>query len=110
MTRVCLMTCPNQETATQIARQLLERRLVACVNLIPQVTSLYWWEGKIQQDAEVLLIAKTTQAHVDELVEVVPRLHPYEVPELLVLPVEAGWPAYLQWVADSTGLPPTDEG
>lgn len=104
------MTCPNQETATQIARQLLERRLVACVNLVPQVTSLYWWEGQIQEDSEVLLVAKTVAARVDELTTVLPQLHPYSVPELVVLPVEAGLPAYLRWVADSTGLPAQPEG
>jgi periplasmic divalent cation tolerance protein len=77
---------------------------------VPQITSLYWWEGQIQQDSEVLLIAKTTLARVAELLQVYPQLHPYEVPELLVVPVEAGWPAYLQWIEESTGLSAKDEG
>jgi periplasmic divalent cation tolerance protein len=98
MTRVCLMTCPNPETAQSLAKQLLEKRLVACVNLVPQVTSMYWWEGQIQQDSEVLLIAKTVAERVAELKALLPELHPYDVPELVVLPVEDGLPAYLNWV------------
>lgn len=97
------MTCPNPETAQSLARQLLERRLVACVNLVPQVTSMYWWEGKIQEDSEVLLIAKTRAERVEELKRVVPELHPYDVPELVVLPVEDGLPAYLSWVKTEVG-------
>ena len=103
MTRVCLMTCPNSETAQSLARQLLERRLVACVNLVPQIASMYWWEGKIQEDSEVLLIAKTVAERIEELKRVVPELHPYDVPELVVLPVEDGLPAYLNWVKTEVG-------
>ncbi|MBX3166170.1 MAG: divalent-cation tolerance protein CutA [Candidatus Eremiobacteraeota bacterium] len=98
MTRVCLMTCPNPETAQSLAKQLLERRLVACVNLVPQVTSLYWWDGQIQEDSEILLIAKTVADRIEQLKMVLPELHPYDVPELVVLPVEEGLPAYLNWV------------
>jgi periplasmic divalent cation tolerance protein len=84
---------------------------VACVNLIPQVTSLYWWEGEIQEDSEVLLIAKTGQERLEQLGEVLPQLHPYSVPELLVLPVEGGLPGYLKWVDESlTGLLPQQSG
>ena len=77
---------------------------------MPQVTSLYWWEGQIQQDCEVLLVAKTTLEHSPELIRVVPELHPYDVPELLIVPVEAGLPAYLKWVAESTGLSAKEGG
>ena len=98
MTRVCLMTCPNPEAAQSLARQLLERRLVACVNLVPQVTSMYWWDGKIQEDSEVLLVAKTVAERVEQLKAVLPEIHPYDVPELVVLAVEDGLPAYLNWV------------
>ena len=110
MTRLCLMTCPNPETAQNIARQLLERRLVACVNLVPQVTSMYWWEGKIQEDSEVLLVAKTGRERVDELTAVLPTLHPYQVPELVVLSVEGGLPAYLNWILESVGLSSPEAG
>ena len=110
MTRVCLMTCPNPETARSVARQLLERRLVACVNLVPQVTSLYWWEGQIQEDSEVLLVAKTVAERVEELTALLPSLHPYQVPELVVLSVEGGLPAYLNWILESTGFPAPEAG
>lgn len=111
MTKVCLMTCPSPEVAQKLAHDLLERRLVACVNLIPQVTSLYWWEGRIQQDSEVLLVAKTVAERVEELKSVLPELHPYEVPELLVLSVEDGLPAYLTWVLSScNGFSPEEKG
>ena len=110
MTRVCLMTCPNPETARSIARQLLEKRLVACVNVVPHVTSMYWWEGKIQEDSEVLLVAKTAAERVAELTAVLPGLHPYQVPELVVLSVEGGLPAYLNWILESTGFPAPEAG
>jgi len=110
MTRVCLMTCPNPETARSIARQLLEKRLVACVNVVPHVTSLYWWEGKIQEDSEVLLVAKTAAERIEELKSVLPTLHPYQVPELVVLAVEDGLPAYLNWILESTGFPAPEAG
>lgn len=96
------MTCPNLPTAQEIARHLLREHLVACVNLVPQVTSLYWWQGEIQEDSEVLLIAKTSQDRVEALLERLPQLHPYEVPELLVLACDKGLPAYLRWVEEST--------
>ena len=111
MTKVCLMTCPSPEVAQNLARQLLERRLVACVNLVPQITSLYWWDGKIQGDQEVLLVAKTVAERVEELKAALPGLHPYDVPELLVLSVENGLPAYLNWVrASATGFSPGQAG
>jgi len=105
------MTCPNLETARTIAKELLQKKLVACVNLVPQVTSLYWWQGEIQEDSEVLLIAKTQQACLDDLTATLPQLHPYSVPELLVLPVETGLPAYLKWIDESLmGLSPQQNG
>ncbi len=101
MTRVCLITAPTQEKALEIARALLQARLVACVNLVPAITSLYWWEGQIQQDSEVLMIVKTEDSRLDLLQQQLPKLHPYSVPELVVLPVEGGLPAYLEWVRAS---------
>lgn len=110
MTRLCLMTCPNLEVARALARDLLERKLVACVNLVPQITSLYWWDGAIQEDSEVLLVAKSHADRISEIIERLPQIHPYQVPELVVLPIERGLPAYLQWVADSVGLSQAPEG
>lgn len=104
------MTCPNLETARSLARTLLERRWVACVNVVPQIASFYWWEGQIQEDQEVMLVAKTHQQHLEALKQALPQLHPYTVPELVVLPVEDGLPAYLDWVTESVGLSRTSTG
>ena len=95
--QVCLMTAPSLEVAETIARQLVEEELAACVNLVPQILSIYRWKGEICRDSEVLMVAKTARAQ--DLISRLPQLHPYEVPELIVLPVEAGLPAYLNWVA-----------
>jgi periplasmic divalent cation tolerance protein len=103
--QVCLMTAPSFEKAEEIARQLLQEGLVACVNLVPKVVSLYHWKGELCRDEEVLMVAKTSRG--EALLERLPQIHPYEVPELLLLPVEAGLPAYLHWVA---GLAPGQSG
>jgi periplasmic divalent cation tolerance protein len=103
MTRVCLVTCPDVEVGKRLARELLHEKLVACVNVVPGVASLYWWEGQVQEDSEVLLVLKTTEERVDALKERLPQLHPYSVPELLALPVQDGLAPYLRWVAESVG-------
>jgi len=98
----CLSTCPDAATAERIARALVEDRLAACVNLLPGVRSVYRWDGDVVVDEEVLLVIKTTSAQLQALRERLPALHPYETPELVVLAVTDGLPAYLQWIADST--------
>jgi periplasmic divalent cation tolerance protein len=92
------MTAPDVETASRIARALVEERLVACVNLVPGVRSIYRWEGALQQDSEVLLVVKTRADRAAELVDRVAELHPYELPELVMLPAVGGSLAYLDWV------------
>lgn len=99
---VILITAPSLESARQIARLLVEKRLAACVNLLPGVTSIYRWEGQVQEDAEVLLICKTQRARLAVLQEEVKAIHPYQVPEILALPVVAGLDAYLNWLQEST--------
>ncbi len=96
--RVVLVTTPNEGTARGMCRVLLEERIVACGNVIPGVTSLYRWEGELHEDAEVLVILKAPAARIPLLIERVAELHPYEVPEILSLKVEAGFPPYLAWV------------
>lgn len=103
-TRVALVTAPSEEVARSLARTLVEERLAACGNLVPGITSIYRWEEELQEDAEVLLIFKVHESCVDAFVQRVPELHPYDVPEVLVLDVGAGHPPYLNWVAtESTG-------
>lgn len=102
MPLLCLSTCPDAETAATIARRLVEERLAACVNHLPGVVSTYRWQGKIHEDAEVLLVIKTTRERFDALRDRLVGLHPYEVPELIALEVADGLPAYLEWVARET--------
>ena len=93
-----LITAPDEETARRIARALVEERLAACVNLLPGVRSIYRWQGAVEEAAEVLLIAKTHAERVAALAARVRALHPYELPEVVVLPVSDGSDAYLRWV------------
>jgi periplasmic divalent cation tolerance protein len=96
--RVALSTAPDGETAARIARTLVEERLAACVNLVPAVRSIYRWQDRVEDEAEVLLVIKTHAARVDALAERLRALHPYELPELVALPVAAGSAPYLAWV------------
>jgi periplasmic divalent cation tolerance protein len=95
---VVLITAPEEETARRIARALVEERLAACVNLLPGVRSIYRWQGDVEEAAEVLLIAKTHAERVAALAARVQALHPYELPEVVTLPVTDGSEAYLRWV------------
>ena len=97
---VVLCTCPPEE-ATQIARALLERRLAACVNVIPGVRSLYWWKGEVAEDGEALLVIKTGQACLQPLADALEELHPYDLPEFLCLQPDSGSQAYLRWVQEA---------
>jgi periplasmic divalent cation tolerance protein len=99
--RVLLCTCPPA-AAEAIAEALLERRLVACVNAIAGVTSRYRWKGALERDEETLLVLKTEAARVPQVIAALKGLHPYDVPELLSLPVEEGATPYLAWVKAET--------
>jgi periplasmic divalent cation tolerance protein len=101
-TLVVLVTAPSAETAAGIARALVEERLAACGNVVPGLRSLYRWEGKVHDDAEALLILKTTRSRFPALRDRVLALHPYEAPEVLALPVEEGSEKYLAWVRAET--------
>ena len=101
---VVLVTCPGQEVGEKIARTVVEDRLAACVNILPGLTSIYRWEGKVCRDAETLLIIKTRRSKFSALSSRVKALHPYSVPEVLALPVVAGSDSYLSWVRSSIPL------
>jgi periplasmic divalent cation tolerance protein len=92
-----LVTAPPAE-AGKIAQKLLEERLIACANLLPGVTSLYWWENKINRDGETLMVMKTLRKNVAKLLRRVKELHSYKVPEFLTLSVHEGNPDYVKWV------------
>jgi periplasmic divalent cation tolerance protein len=97
--RVALSTAPDADSAARIARALVEERLAACVNLVPAVRSIYRWQGAIEDQAEVLLVIKTRAERMEALAARLRALHPYELPELVALPVAAGLAPYLDWVA-----------
>jgi periplasmic divalent cation tolerance protein len=102
---VVISTFPDPEKAAEIARVLVEERLAACVNLVPQIRSIYRWKGEVCDEAETLAIAKTTQDRAEALHARLIELHPYEVPEVLALPVSGGHAPYLDWVGASVELP-----
>lgn len=96
--RVAFSTAPDGDVAARIARTLVEEGLAACANLLSPVRSIYRWQGRVEDDTEVLLVIKTRADRVDALAERLRALHPYEVPELVVLPVDGGLAPYLDWV------------
>ncbi|GAB4419097.1 MAG: divalent-cation tolerance protein CutA [Bryobacter sp.] len=98
-TRLILSTAPNLAEARRIAAALVDRQLAACVNLIPGLESHYRWQGKVETAEEILLLIKTTEAQEKTLLAALNELHPYEVPEGLVLPIAGGLASYLEWVA-----------
>jgi periplasmic divalent cation tolerance protein len=103
-TLVVYITVPSAEEAARLARALVDERLAACVNQLP-VQSVYRWQGQIEQADELLLIVKTARDRLDALAARVRALHSYTVPEIIALPVVAGWPAYLAWVHEETRPP-----
>ncbi len=96
---VVLCTAPTVEVAAGLARALVEARLAACGNVVPGLRSVYRWQGKVEDEAEVLLVLKTTRERFPALRDELLRRHPYQVPEVLALPVEAGSAAYLEWLS-----------
>lgn len=101
-----LTNVPDEATGEAIARALVEDRLAACVNLLPAVQSIYRWQGAIEQAHETTLLIKTTPQRYPELEAAIRARHPYEVPEIVAVPVTAGLPAYLAWVAMETEKKP----
>jgi periplasmic divalent cation tolerance protein len=100
--RVVLCTVPSEAVAESLARTLLDESLVACVNIVPGVRSLYRWQGKLQDDRELLLVMKTQVARYAELEQRIRALHPYETCEVLSLEVAAGSEPYLAWLTRET--------
>ena len=93
-----LCTCPEGEAARELANRLVEERLAACVNILPGLTSVYPWEGAIETSRESLLLIKTAKAVYPLLEARLRELHPYELPEIVAVPIERGLPDYLQWI------------
>lgn len=108
--RVVLVTAPNAETGEFLARELVEERVAACANVLPDLISVFWWEGEIQRDDEVLVIFKTARERLEALRKRVTELHPYEVPEVLALSVDFCHEPYAEWVTEQARPQETGSG
>ncbi len=100
---VVFITVANEQDAIRIAETLVSEKLAACVSRVDRVSSVFRWEGKIQRESELLLIAKTAGRRLDALIKRVKELHSYSVPEVIALPIERGNPDYLSWIDEVTG-------
>lgn len=97
-----MTTCDSWEVADRLSRTLVEKRLAACVNILPSATSVYQWQRKIERTLETLLIVKTRRGLFDAVSAEIARLHSYEIPEIIALPIVDGAPAYLNWIEKET--------
>ncbi len=101
--RFVYITASSEEEAARIGKRLVEDRLVACANIIGSIRSFYWWEGKIQEDQEAVVIVKTREELMERLMDAVRSLHSYECPCVVSLPIVEGNPDFLRWIYDETG-------
>ncbi len=98
---IALTTCPDREIANSLAQAIVEQQLAACVNIVPDIQSVYQWQGKIETDNELLLVMKTNQQTLKALELFVLQQHPYETPEFICINIESGAQAYLDWITSS---------
>ena len=100
---LALSTFPDQETAREISNELVTKKLAACANILPGVESIYRWKEKIESGNETLVLFKLSEARQSAFQEKLRSLHPYEVPEIIFIPISSGLPEYLRWVTDNCG-------
>jgi periplasmic divalent cation tolerance protein len=101
-TVVLYITCKTNDEARAIGRTLVSERLVACVNILPPIQSLYWWNDEIQEDTETAFYAKTTDENVEKVISLVKKRHSYDCPCIIAMPIEKGNPDYLKWIEKET--------
>jgi periplasmic divalent cation tolerance protein len=106
---ICFCTCPDAASAGRIAETLVAERLAACVNVLPGLRSVYRWQGAVERADEVLLLIKTSPDRYPHLQDLLPQIHPHELPELVAVETDFGLPAYLRWIADETRPEPSSE-
>ena len=99
--RLILCTCPDQESAKTVANTLVDKRLAACVNIIPQIMSIYRWQDKVEHSNELLLLIKTNKDCVAQIQATICEIHPYELPEIISVPIENGLATYLAWIDEN---------
>ena len=97
-----ITTCPDQQTAHGLANKIIEGRLAACVNILPEVVSIYQWRGERQQGTEHILYIKTEKSRYSELESMITDVHPYELPEVIAVPISNALPGYLSWIKSIT--------
>lgn len=104
MTQIVVIyaTFPDKNSALTVGRIIVQEKLVACINIIPQIYAVYVWEGKLEEEEEVIMLAKTTKGQEEKVIERINALHPYSCPCIVVLPVEGGNAPFLEWVREST--------
>ena len=96
-----MTTFPDENQAKEVAKILVSNNLAACINILPKMTSIYQWQGKLEQGQEHLLLIKTEQHRVAELQSAIQEAHPYELPEIVVVPILSGYEPYLKWISES---------
>ena len=104
MQQLILCTCPDQNSAEMLARLLIEANLAACVNVMPGLTSIYAWQGKIETAQEHLLLIKTHKDRYAAVETVLKNAHPYQLPEIIAVTIDQGFPEYLQWIDTCLGI------
>lgn len=102
--QIVLCTCPDRATAETIATAVVERGHAACVNIIPGLTSIYKWKGTLEHSSELLLVIKTRASVYNQLQQTIQSLHPNELPEIIAVPIEAGFPPYLNWIDENCSI------
>jgi periplasmic divalent cation tolerance protein len=105
-TKMVYMTAGSLDEAKVIGKELVKSRTAACVNIIEGMQSIYRWEGRIEEDREVVVIAKTSQERLDELIHTVKGIHSYDCPCIVSIPIEGGNPAFLEWIQAEVGISP----
>lgn len=96
-----MTTFPDENQAREVAKHLVSNRLAACINILPKMTSVYQWQGKLEQGEEHLLLIKTEQHRIADLQKAIKETHPYELPEIVVVPILSGYEPYLKWISES---------
>ncbi|KAI5089401.1 protein CutA-like precursor, partial [Silurus meridionalis] len=98
---VLLINCPTEQTARDVARYIMEKRMAACVNILPRTSTMYYWKGEIQDSSEILLLVRTRTSMIPRLTDLIKTVHPYQTPEILSLPIQDGSLSYMKWIDDA---------